>query len=351
MLSFAYDAHKARIILGSGMLEKLPEEMERLGLRKALILSTAAQRPDALRLQQMLQNASAGIFCEAAMHTPVDVTARAVAVARSTDADGIVAIGGGSTTGLSKAIALRTGLPQIVIATTYAGSEVTPILGQTESGIKTTIRDPRILPDVVIYDPDLTLTLPVSMSVNSGLNAIAHAIEGLYARDRNPVSSLMAVHGIRALHAALPKIRNNPGDREARAEALLGSWLCGTVLGTVGMALHHKLCHTLGGSFDLPHAETHAVLLPHTVAYNAEAAAAELAPLHQIFGPSIAGGLHDFCIDLGAPRALADLGLTRDNIAYAAELTMSNPYWNPCPLDQARIRQLLDGALSGGRPN
>jgi maleylacetate reductase len=153
-----------------------------------------------------------------------------------------------------------------VIATTYAGSEVTPILGETEGGLKTTKRDPRILPEAVIYDPDLTLGLPVGMSVCSGLNAMAHAVEALYAQDRNPISSWQAIEGIRALKDALPRIVAKPDDADARSRALYGSWLCGTVLGTVGMALHHKLCHTLGGSFDLPHAETHAILLPHSAA-------------------------------------------------------------------------------------
>lgn len=351
MRSFIYDVRSARILLGSGMVEMLPDEAKRLGLRRPLILSTAAQKADAMRLCEMLKDTCVGIFSEAAMHTPIDVTERAVAIALDVNADGIVAVGGGSTTGLSKAISLRTRLPQIIVATTYSGSEVTPILGQTENGVKTTIRDSRILPDVVFYDPDLTLALPVSMSVTSGLNAMAHAVEGLYAQDRNPVSSLMAVEGIAALHVALPRIRENPDDRDARAAALFGSWLCGTVLGTVGMALHHKLCHTLGGAFGLPHAETHAILLPHAIAYNAVAAATEFAPLHRLFGPSIAGGLHDFARALDAPLALADLGLTAENLDMAADLALKNPYWNPRPLDRPEIGRLLAMAFEGVRPN
>ena len=144
--------------------------------------------------------------------------------------------------------------------------------------MKTTVRDASVLPEVVIYDSDLTLGLPVAMSVTSGFNAMAHAVEGLYAQDSNPVASLMALGGIRALKDALPRIVDAPRDPEARGAALYGSWLCGTVLGTVGMALHHKLCHTLGGSFDLPHAETHTVILPHSAAYNAAAAADALEP-------------------------------------------------------------------------
>jgi maleylacetate reductase len=265
-------------------------------------------------------------------------------------ADCVIALGGGSTIGLGKAIAYRNDCTQFVIATTYAGSEVTPILGQTENGLKTTVRGASILPEVVIYDPDLTLSLPVAMSVTSGLNAIAHAVEGLYAQDRNPVTSLMALEGIRALRDALPGIVAAPDDRQARAGALYGSWLCGTVLGTVGMALHHKLCHTLGGSFDTPHAETHAILLPHTAAYNAVAAQGDLAPAAALMGGTLGGGLWDFAKSLNAPLALRDLGLSPADLDRAADIAVKNPYWNPRPVERDAIRALLEAAWHGTRP-
>ncbi len=260
----------------------------------------------------------------------------------------MVAIGGGSTIGLGKAIAYRNDAPQIVVATTYAGSEVTPILGQTENGQKTTVRGPGILPEVVIYDPELTLGLPVNISVSSGLNAMAHAVEGLYAQDRNPISSMMAVEGLRALKQALPQIVNAPGDIEPRSEALYGSWLCGTVLGAVGMALHHKLCHTLGGSFDLPHAETHAVILPHSAAYNAEAAADALEPATDLFGGSLGGGLYDFAASIGAPLALRDLGMKEADLDPAAELAAQNPLLEPAP-DRTGSDPGFVGERLGGR--
>eukprot|EP01032_Pedospumella_encystans_P003692 gene3692-4368_t len=202
------------------------------------------------------------------MHVPIETAREAREVARRLDADCAVAIGGGSTTGLGKAIALDSGLPILAIPTTYAGSEMTPIYGITEAGLKKTGKDARVLPRAVIYDPELTLSLPVAMSVTSGINAIAHAAEGLYAVDANPIMDLMAVEGIAALGRALPVLRASAQDVAARGDALYGAWLCGTVLGNVGMALHHKLCHTLGGSFNLPHAETHTIVLPHALAYN-----------------------------------------------------------------------------------
>jgi maleylacetate reductase len=284
------------------------------------------------------------------MHTPVEVTERAMRALSEAGADCLVALGGGSTTGLGKALAYRTDLPQIVVPTTYAGSEVTPILGQTEKGAKTTLRDPRVLPEVVIYDPELTLGLPVGMSVTSALNAVAHAVEGLYARDRNPISTLMAIEGMRAIRRGLPAIVADPADGAARAAALYGSWLCGTVLGTVGMALHHKICHTLGGSFGTPHAETHAIMLPHTAGYNAEAVPDLLAPVAEIFGASPGGGLHDFASAVGAPLKLKDLGLSEADLDRAAEIATRNPYWNPRPVDRPSIRQLLQDAWEGRRP-
>lgn len=348
--AFTYTANPARILFGAGRSSMIADEMHRAGLKRALVLATPAQADSAQALAGRLGDLAAGVFAGAAMHTPVDVTERAVAAYAEAKADCVVALGGGSTIGLGKAIALRTDAFQIVIPTTYAGSEVTPILGQTENGLKTTQRGPKILPEVVIYDPDLTLTLPPGMSVTSGLNAIAHAVEGLYAQDRNPIASLMATDGIRALRDALPTIVTAPQDPTARGLALYGSWLCGTVLGTVGMALHHKLCHTLGGTFDLPHAETHSVLIPHTAAYNEPAAARELAPAADLFGGTLGGGLWDFAHQLGAPTALRDLGLLEADLDRAADLAVQNPYWNPRPVERAPLRALLQRAWAGERP-
>ncbi|CAG9260091.1 maleylacetate reductase [Paraburkholderia unamae] len=348
--SFTYEINPGRVLFGPGTAEAVAGELGRLGAERALILSTPSQRADAQKLAERIGPLAAGVFSEAAMHTPVAVTLKALAAFEAAGADCVVALGGGSTIGLGKAIAWRNDAPQIVVATTYAGSEVTPILGQTEDGIKTTIRDAKILPEVVIYDPALTLGLPVAMSVTSGLNAIAHAVEGVYAKDRNPVTSLMAVEGVRALRDALRVIVVRPDDLAARSDALYGSWLCGSVLGTVGMSLHHKLCHTLGGSFDLPHAETHAIVLPHSAAYNAQAAAQELRPLADLFGDSIGGGLYDFARSLGAPLALKDLGLKESQLDAAADLAVKNPYWNPRPVEREAVRALLQRAWEGARP-
>lgn len=351
MKSFTYAGNPARILFGSGRIADVRSAVETLGCTRALVLSTPHQTADAQALSDRLGALSVGVFPGAVMHTPVDVTEKALEVVKDKAADCVVSLGGGSTTGLGKAIAYRTDLPQVVIPTTYAGSEVTPILGQTEGGRKTTVRNASILPEVVIYDPDLTLRLPVGMSVTSGLNAMAHAVEGLYAQDRNPVSTLMALDGLRAFRDSLPVLVKSPDDPDARAEALYGAWLCGTVLGTVGMALHHKICHTLGGSLDTPHAETHAVMLPHTAAFNAEAAKEELAAAAELFGGSIGGGLWDFAKSIGAPLSLKDFGIVEADLDRAADIATENPYWNPRPIDRVSIRTLLQQAWEGVRPD
>lgn len=347
---FTYSGSPAHIVFGAGKSAAAGEWVERLGCKRALVLSTPHQTADAEALAARLGGLFAGIFAGAVMHTPVDVTQAAMKVVGEVGADCVISLGGGSTTGLGKAIAYRTDLPQIVIPTTYAGSEVTPILGQTENGRKTTVRHASILPEVVIYDAALTLGLPIGMSVTSGLNAMAHAVEALYAQDRNPISTLMAVEGLRAFKTSLPDITATPQAFDVRADALYGAWLCGTVLGTVGMALHHKICHTLGGTFDTPHADTHAIMLPHTAAYNAAAVPELLAPVAEIFGDSAGGGLWDFAKQIGAPLALKDLGLSEADLDRAADIATENPYWNPRPIDRRSIRALLQDAWEGKRP-
>ncbi|MDQ0314547.1 maleylacetate reductase [Amorphus orientalis] len=348
--SFTYRGMPHEIVFGDGSSTAVGDHVDKLGCRRALVLTTPQQVEDGTDLARNLGDRSAGVFSEAAMHTPVDVTERAVERVAVTGADCLVALGGGSTTGLGKAIAYRTDLPQIVIPTTYAGSEVTPILGQTEHGKKTTLTDQKVVPEVVIYDPSLTLGLPVAMSVTSALNAMAHAAEGLYAQNRNPIVSIYAVEGLKAMQSALPAIVETPGDPEARGKALYGAWLCGMVLGAVGMALHHKICHTLGGSFDTPHADTHAIMLPHTIGYNAAAVPELLAPVGEIFGGTPGAALYDFALRVGAPSALKDLGLSEADLDRAADLAVQNAYWNPRPIERDPIRALLQDAWEGRRP-
>jgi alcohol dehydrogenase class IV len=349
--AFAYEALPYRVVFGEGTLARAADEADRLGIKRALVVTTPQQHADGSKLGSVLGHRLAAEFHEAVMHTPVAVTERAMGVIEAADIDGLIALGGGSVIGLAKALSLRSGLPQLVLPTTYAGSEMTPILGETRDGIKTTQRSRDILPDTVIYDVDLTMSLPAAISATSGLNAMAHAVEALYAPEANPIISLMAEEAIASLGRALPRIVATPSDRDARGDALLGAWLCGTCLGAVSMSLHHKLCHVLGGSFDLPHAETHAIVLPHVVAYNAEAAPEAMRRVARALGtPDATLGLFDLQRRLKIPVALADIGMPEDGIDLAAELATRNAYANPRSLDRAALRELLARAWRGEVP-
>jgi maleylacetate reductase len=349
--NFTAEFAAVRVRFGPGIRRQTSEEIVRLGCKRALVLSTPHQADAAMEMAQEIGDLAVGVFTRATMHTPVEVTEEAVRHARSVRADCLVSIGGGSTTGLGKAIALHTDLPQIVVPTTYAGSEATKILGQTENGIKTTLTDPRVQPEVILYDAELVRGLPIEMTVTSALNAMAHAAEGLYAKDRNPVSTLLAIEGLQAFKASLGRVVANPDDLDARGQTLYAAWLCGTVLNQVGMALHHKLCHTLGGSFDLPHAEIHAVILPHAIAFNARAAGEELAPITDIFGGGTPGdALYQFAKELDAPLSLRELGLAQADLTKAAELATTKPYWNPQPVTKDDISALLAAAWRGDPP-
>ena len=352
MRKFVYRAHPARVVFGAGSLKHLVREVELLGAARALVLATPEQEAQAFEVARLLGERSAGVFARAVMHVPIETARAARQEAIRVGADCAIAIGGGSTTGLGKAIALESSLPIIAIPTTYAGSEMTTIYGITEGGQKKTGRDARVLPRTVIYDPELTLGLPTALSATSGMNAIAHSVEALYAVDANPVISLIAEEGIRALATGLPSVMANPQDVDARANALYGAWLCGMALNGCSMALHHKLCHTLGGSFNLPHAETHTVVLPHALAYNAAAAPAAMQRIARALGADDAvAGLIDLEKRLGTPTSLKQLGMPADGLDRAADIAAAAPYPNPRPLNRAAIRALLDDAWHGRAPS
>ncbi|WP_321880961.1 maleylacetate reductase [Paraburkholderia bannensis] len=349
---FIYQAQPGRVVFGAGALQQLEAELDALGAGRAIVLSTPEQRAGAEAIAHRLGERSAGVFDRAVMHVPIETAREAREVARERGADCAIALGGGSTIGLGKAIALDSGLPILAVPTTYAGSEMTPIYGITQNGEKRTGTDARVLPRTVIYDPELTLTLPVAMSVTSGINAIAHAAEGLYAANGNPITSLMALEGIRALAIGLPGIHDNPRNIEARGSALYGAWLCGTVLAHGGMALHHKLCHTLGGSFNLPHAQTHTVVLPYVLAFNAPFAEDAMRRMAQALGTqySAAAGVWELAHRNGAPTSLRELGMSEPDLDRAADIATERPYWNPRPLDRAAVRAVLQSAFEGARP-
>jgi maleylacetate reductase len=348
LASFTYDALPGRVVFGVGSVERLGEEVDRFGAHRALAL---AGKRAVDGLVERLGDRCAGAFTDVQQHVPVELAERALAVARELDADCLVAMGGGSATGLAKAVALRHQAPIVCVPTTYSGSEVTPIWGLTGPDGKQTGRDPRALPRVVVYDPALTVGLPAEVTGPSGMNALAHCAEALYAPGANPVTSLLAEEGARALHRGLPLAVAEPADLAARSDALLGAYLAGAAL-AAGVGIHHQLCHLLGGTYGLPHAELHTVLLAHTVGFVAPAAPEPVARLARALGvDDAAGGLWDLARRLGAPAGLAELGLAEAELDRAAGLAAARVAQAPRPAGIGELRALLHDAWRGRRPS
>ena len=272
VMPFIYELRATRVVFAPDAFAELPAELHRLSAERAFVVSTPGRLASLPPLQPLLDPRLAATFDGAVEHVPVDVVERALEQCARANADVCVAIGGGSSIGLGKAIARETGLPLLAVPTTYSGSEMTSIWGMTDAGGKKTGRDPRVAPRVVVYDPALTLALPPLVSAASGMNAMAHAVEALYAANASPVALSLAEEAARLLASSLPLIASTPHDGDARANALAGAHLAGRALDLAAMGLHHRLCHILGGSFGLPHARTHAALLPYVVAFNAPAA-------------------------------------------------------------------------------
>ncbi|WP_421726198.1 maleylacetate reductase [Bauldia sp.] len=349
-MRFVYSTLPSRVVFGAGRVAEIADEVARLGVTRALVLSTPGRAVEAEAVAETLGERAAGVFAGARMHTPIDVTEHALAVLREKRADSIVSFGGGSTIGLGKALAYRTDLPQVAIPTTYAGSEVTPILGQTEAGKKTTLTSPKVLPETVIYDPDLTRGLPPSVAGPSGVNAIAHAVEALYAEEANPITSMMAEEAIRRLARSLPKALTS-NDNEARADTLCGAWLAGVCLATAGMALHHKICHVLGGTFDLAHADIHCLMLPYAAAYNREAAPKAMARIGDALAADDApAALRALSLQVGRYEDLQAFGLMPADLDRAADLAVEKPYYNPRPVTRDDVRAMLQAAYEGAAP-
>ncbi|MEV7628281.1 maleylacetate reductase [Actinoplanes sp. NPDC089786] len=338
-MKFTHESLPQRVVFDSyAAADHVAAEVERLGARRPMLVSTGTS----IELEGAVRHT------EVVMHVPVEVAERARSSAASHGVDVLVAVGGGSTTGLAKAVALTTGLPIIAVPTTYAGSEATAVWGLTEGGRKTTGTDPRVLPRVVVYDASLTLSLPVPLSVASGLNAVAHGVDSMWAPRADPINRAFALESIRALNAGLPRVFDHPSDVEGRENLLYGAYLAAVAFASAGSGLHHKVCHVLGGMFNLPHAPTHAVVLPYVTALN-EFAAPALAPA---FGaPTALEGLLRLANRLDAPRSLRELGLREADLPAAADGVLAAvPGNNPAPVDGARLATLLHDAWEGKDP-
>jgi alcohol dehydrogenase class IV len=348
---FIFNSRSYRVIFGAGRLNALSDEIEHLGCKSGFLVSSPSQNELTNKLTHANSNVISGFFSDAVMHTPTEITLKALAKLKKLKCDCVISIGGGSAIGLGKALTLRTGIPHIAIPTTYAGSEMTDILGQTEKNLKRTLRDPRVQPATIIYDVELTSRLPKHISVASAFNAMAHAFEAFYARDRNPIISLIALECITVMIETLPHLAQSAPTLETRSKAQYGGWLGGICLGSAGMALHHKICHVLGGTFNLPHAELHAIMLSHIMAYNEPAIHDEIKQVATAMKvDSVPRKLWKLNRECGLPTSLYELGLKKNDLARVAKLTMSQAYWNPQPLETSSLMSMLENAWEGTAP-
>ncbi|WP_201529369.1 maleylacetate reductase [Psychrobacter frigidicola] len=354
MTNFRYKALPVDVYFGNGKSTETKEILLHYGYQKILVLTTPGQEEAGHKLAKELQEICAGVYPHAVMHVPVEVADKAVRFAKDSDIDCYLALGGGSTIGLAKIMALKTHLPIVALPTTYAGSEMTTIYGSTENNLKTTGKDIHVLPKVVIYDPELNITLPAEISACSGMNAMAHAVEALYAEDKNPIISLMAIESIKALKSALPMIVKDLTDISARQKVTYGAWLAGVCLGSVGMAIHHKICHTLGGTFNLPHAQVHAITLAYSVQYNRNADIEAMDRLAEALGASsreeVGLVIYRLNESLGIELALKDIGLPKEGPAEVARIVCDSPYYNPRKYEYNELERLLTKAYLGLPP-
>ena len=346
--SFAFSGLPTKVIFSQNSLVAIKKEIEERDFKRLMIVTTRSQANLAQNIALALDENCVGIFSEAKIHTPLNVSLEALAMFRNLDCDSVLSVGGGSAIGLGKALGYRTSAPLLGLPTTYAGSEMTSIFGETNKKLKITLSDERAQFRAVIYDPQLSLSLPSHVSMCSGLNALAHAIESLYGVNKNSMTNAIASEAIKLLVEALPKIKKNPLDLISRTMAMQGAWLAGSCLSVVGMGLHHSLCHVLGGAFDLPHAETHAVILPHVVRYNLSHLPSHLQTfLFKYPGNTIADQFQAFTLTLETPTSLRELGLPKSAINQAAKLTLERKYWNPQFYDEETIESLLVSAWNG----
>ncbi|GAA1147683.1 hypothetical protein GCM10009630_52690 [Kribbella jejuensis] len=421
--SFAHTFWPGRVVFGAGALERVGDEVAALGVRRVLVIATNSARDAADAVETQLGDLFAGRIDGVTQHVPTEVADAARTKARDVTADAIVAIGGGSAIGLAKAVALTSpplnrldgagpaastggtgggggvvyaggvgggavagggGVVIVAVPTTYAGSEMTPVWGETAGGSKTTGVDSRVLPRVVVYDPVLSQGLPLKVTAASVANAIAHCVEAVWTPKADPITEMVAVEGLRALSAGLRAVLVEPEDLDARGKLLYGACLAGSALATAGTGLHHKLCHLLGGTYGLPHAETHAAVLPQVVRVNAPAvpqSAARLAAalrdsappttgrqasgeLDRAGGAGSAGGaagagggdgaeglareLFGLFEGAGVAVGLRGLGLTE---AQADEAAVGfSVVGNPVAVDEDVVREILRRALDGVRP-
>jgi maleylacetate reductase len=336
-----HETTPSRVLLGAGARHAIPDEVDRLDVQRVLVVASGSSRTAADELCAAMGDQAAARFDRPVAHTPVAVTDEAMALVADEFVDAVVTIGGGSAIGLGKAVVARSPMPHIAVPTTYAGSEVTPVLGETKDGVKQTRKNAALLPGTVVYDVELTLRMPAGLTLTSAVNALAHAAEAMWAPDATAFSDALATEACELLLGALPTVLADLGDVEARTRLQQGAWLAGACLATAQMGLHHQLAHVLGGTFDLPHADLHTLLLPHVVRFNLPHAPRAEARLTRITGGDPADAIARLAGSYDGPTRLRDLGVPDEGLGAVAERVAAAPYPNPAQVEAGPLLQLL----------
>jgi maleylacetate reductase len=353
MKNFTHNSLPARVVFGKGSIASLGEEIDRLDAKRALFCCTRGREEEVSSLVAPLDNLSAGLCAIAEQYVPLPMVVEGRQIAKEREADCVVSYGGGTSVGLAKAIALELEIPVISAVTTFSGSETTNLQAILTNGLRVGHKSDWMLPRTIIYDPETAMGVPLSIMIPSGMNAIAHGVEAFYAQGASPVNSLIAGEGIGALASALKRMSCDPDDIEARGDGLYGAWLCGTSLGSAGVALHHKFAHVLGSTFDLEHSMAHTVALPHSVAYTTAGAREAMQSIATALGDSskeAATALYELNVAIGAPTSLKEIGMPEEGIEKAAKMISDDPYPNPVPVEYASIRAMIEDAWHGRPP-
>lgn len=373
MTLFNYTLHAQEIIFAAGSLARLREAVDRFGWQRLMLCTSPSLRANGhvATVEAALGARLAATYERTQSHVLDFQLAEAVEIAGAATIDAVIGLGGGSPIGLAKAVSAaleeqRTGhparaafptdqplIPVIAVPTTYAGSEMTPVYGVTHhtegATRKITVRDAKIAPKLVIYDPALTLNLPPSLTAGTGINALAHCIEAVYSISRNPLSSTAALSGIQSISRALPVCYRQGDDLSARTDMLLGAHLAGTSLATVAMGLHHGLCHVLGGSAGVPHGVANAIILPHAMRFNLDDCAPQLAQIAEAMGVTMPTQSNKSKAEaaiqavewligqIGLPQRLHEAGVKEADLPHLAQLALQSSavQQNPKPLSAA----------------
>jgi maleylacetate reductase len=348
---FDFFCHSPTVMFGAGRATQVSARLRELGRSRALVVTTASGQRRYAPVIESMDGTVKACFAGAQPHCPIDVARAALDAYLGAGCDSVVSLGGGSTIGLGKYIAVETGAPHIALPTTLSGSEMTPLFGVLVDGEKRSRREPKALANTVIVDPVLAQSLPIRETATTGMNALAHCIEALYVPKSNPLTNQLALTGIDMLYRALKKLADEPADLEARTQAAYGATIGGLMVNSVGIGMHHRICHVLGGRFEVPHGQSNCVVLPHVLAYNASAIPEACAAMELVMGAHPAVALHRLARDLAAPAALSDLGVPADSIAAIAVESLHHIDHNPLPVDEASVLTLMQAAWTGQEPS